>query len=57
MSAENIVKTMALWSTTNCYAVYTNDYTSNEVACAEKLMPRIRAAVAAMTANSFAARP
>lgn len=57
MSAENIVKTMAQWSTTNCYAVYTNDYTSNEVACAEKLMPRIRAAVAAMTANSFVARP
>lgn len=57
MSAENIVKNMAQWSTTNCYAVYTNDYTSNEVACAEKLMPRIRAAVAAMTANSIQARP
>lgn len=57
MSAENIVKTMAQWSTTNCYAVYTNDYTSNEVACAEKLLPRIRAAVAAMTVNSFVARP
>ncbi|HNN01553.1 MAG TPA: hypothetical protein PKG67_13920 [Turneriella sp.] len=57
MSAENIVKYMAQWSTTNCYAVYTNDYTSNEVACAEKLMPRIRAAVAAMTAQSIARRP
>ena len=33
------------------------DYTSNEVACAEKLMPRIRAAVAAMTANSIQSRP
>ncbi len=57
MSAENIVKSMAQWSTSNCYAVYTNDYTSNEVACAEKLLPRIRAAVAAMTANSIASRP
>lgn len=57
MSAENIVKSMAQWSTTNCYAVYTNDYTSNEVACAEKLLPRIRAAVAAMTANTIARRP
>lgn len=57
MSAENIVKTMAKWSTTNCYAVYTNDFTSNEVACLEKLYPRIRAAVAAMTANSIASRP
>jgi hypothetical protein len=57
MSAENIVKNMAQWSTTNCYAVYTNDYTSNEIACAEKLLPRIRAAVAAMTANSIQTRP
>ncbi len=57
MSAENIVKYMAQWSTTNCYAEYTNDNTSNEVACAEKLMPRIRAAVAAMTAQSIARRP
>ncbi len=57
MSAENIVKSMAQWSTTNCYAVYTNDYTSNELACAEKLLPRIRAAVAAMTANSIQTRP
>lgn len=57
MSAENIVKSMAQWSTTNCYAVYTNDYTSNEIACAEKLMPRIRAAVAAMTAQTIARRP
>ncbi len=57
MSAENIVKNMAQFSTTNCYAVYTNDYTSNEIACAELLMPRIRAAVAAMTANSIQSRP
>jgi hypothetical protein len=57
MSAENIVKNMAQWSTTNCYAVYTNDYTSNEKACAEKLLPRIRAAVAAMTAQTIARRP